>query len=82
MLEIALIAGIVLALAAGVLGDYKLKLVRPDLTVVQVGNPLTGGTTLGRYAAGLSVVVPVVVLLGLIAGLGVLRRAWKATGIS
>jgi signal transduction histidine kinase len=27
------------------------------------------------------VVVPVVVLLGLIAGLGVLRRAWKATGI-
>ena len=26
-------------------------------------------------------VVPVVVLLGLIAGLGVLRRAWKATGI-
>jgi signal transduction histidine kinase len=81
VLEVALIAGIVLALVAGVLGDYKLRLVRPDSTVVQVGNPLTGGTALGRYAAGLSVVVPVVVLLGLIAGLGVLRRAWKATGI-
>jgi two-component system, NarL family, sensor kinase len=81
VLEVALIAGIVLALAAGVLGDYKLRLVRPDSTVVQVANPLTGGTALGRYAAGLSVVVPLVVLLGLIAGLGVLRRAWKATGI-
>ena len=81
VLEVALIAGIVLALAAGVLGDYKLRLVRPDSTVVQVANPLTGGTAVGRYAAGLSVVVPLVVLLGLIAGLGVLRRAWKATGI-
>ena len=81
VLEVALIAGIVLALVAGVLGDYKLRLVRPDSTVEQVGNPLTGGTALGRYAADLSVVVPVVVLLGLIAGLGVLRRAWKATGI-
>jgi two-component system NarL family sensor kinase len=80
VLEVALIAGIVLALVAGVLGDYKLRLVRPGSTV-EVGNPLTGGTALGRYAADLSVVVPVVVLLGLIAGLGVLRRAWKATGI-
>ena len=81
VLEVALIAGIVLVLVAGVLGDYKLRLVRPDSTVEQVGNPLTGGTALGRYAANLSVIVPVVVLLGLIAGLGVLRRAWKATGI-
>src|SRR6202042_2207973 len=81
VLEVALIAGIVLALVAGALGDYKLRLVRPDSTVVQVGNPLTGGTALGRYAADLSVAVPVGVLLGLIAGLGVLRRAWKATGI-
>ena len=78
VLEIALIAGIVLVLVAGVLGDYKLRLVRPDSTVEQVGNPLTGGTALGRYAADLSVIVPVVVLLGLIAGVGVLRRAWKA----
>jgi signal transduction histidine kinase len=81
VLEIALIAGIVLALVAGVLGDYKLSLARPDSTVEQIGNPLTHGTALGRYAADLSVVVPAVVLLGLIAGLGVLRRAWKASGI-
>jgi two-component system NarL family sensor kinase len=81
VLEVALIVGIVLALVAGVLGDYKLRLVRPDSMVEQVGNPLTGGTALGRYAADLSVAVPAVVLLGLIAGLGVLRRAWKATGI-
>jgi two-component system NarL family sensor kinase len=81
VLEIALIAGIVLAVAAGVLGDYKLSVVRADSTVEQVGNPITGGTALGRYAADLYVVVPAVVLLGLIAGLGVLWRAWKAFGI-
>ena len=39
------------------------------------------GRLVGRYRGRLSVVVPLVILLGLIAGLGVLRRAWKATGI-
>jgi two-component system, NarL family, sensor kinase len=81
VLEIALIAGIVLAFLAGLLGDYKLTMVRADSTVEQVGNPITGGTALGRYAAGLNVVVPLVILLGVVAGIGVLRRAWKARGI-
>ena len=81
VLEIALIACIGLAFIAGVLGDYKLTVVRADSTVEQVGNPITGGTALGRYAAALNVVVPVVILLGLLAGIGVLRRAWKARGI-
>ena len=81
VLEIALITGIVLALVAGAFGDQQLTLVRPDSAVEQIRNPLTGGTTFGRIAADLSLVVPLVVLLGLIAGLGVLRRAWKASGI-
>jgi len=81
VLEIALIVGIVIAFIAGVLGDYKLTVIQVDSTVEQVGNPITGGTVLGRYAAALNVVVPVVILLGVIAGLGVLRRAWKARGI-
>ena len=81
VLEIALITGIVLAFAGGVFSDQKLTLVRPDSTVEQISNPLTGGTAVGRIAADLSAVAPAVVLLGLIAGLGVVRRAWKASGI-
>jgi two-component system NarL family sensor kinase len=81
VLQIALLTGIVLAFAGGVFGDQKLTLVRPDSAVEQISNPLTGGTAVGRLAADLGAVVPVVVLLGLIAGLGVVRRAWNATGI-
>jgi two-component system NarL family sensor kinase len=81
VLEIALVTGIVVALVAGAFSDQKLTVVRPDSTVEQIPNPLTEGTAVGRIAADLSIVVPVVVLLGLIAGLGVLRRAWKASGI-
>ena len=80
-LEIALIAGIVLILVGGLFGDQTLSLVRPDSTVEQIRNPITGGTAFGRVAAGLSVAVPVVVLLGLVAGLGVVRRAWKGRGV-
>ena len=81
VLEIALITGIVLGFAGGMLSDERLTLVRRDSTVEHIPNPLTSGTTVGRIAADLSVVVPVVILLGLIAGLGVVRRAWKANGI-
>ena len=68
-------------LVGGLFGDQTLSLVRPDSTVEQIRNPITGGTAFGRVAAGLSVAVPVVVLLGLVAGLGVVRRAWKGRGI-
>ena len=81
VLEIALITGIVLAFVGGMFGDQKLTLVYPNSAVEQISNPLTDGTAVGRFATDLAAVVPVVVLLGLIAGLGVVRRAWKATGI-
>ena len=80
-LEIALIAGIALAVIASALSDQPVNLVRPDSTVVELGNPLTGGTAVGRAANGLSAIVPLVILLGLLAGLRVVRRAWTVTGI-
>jgi two-component system, NarL family, sensor kinase len=80
-LEIALIAGIAAASVAGALGDQKLQVVRQDGTAIQLGNPLTDGTAVGRVASDLQILVPIVILLGLLAGLRVVRRAWKATGI-
>ena len=81
VLEVSLITGIVLALAGGMFGDYRLSLVRADGAAEQVSNPLTAGTAFGKIAEDVTAVVPVVVLLGLIAGLSVVRRAWKARGI-
>jgi signal transduction histidine kinase len=80
VLEIALIACIVLAFIGGVFQDQQLTVVRPGSSVEHVANPLTSGTEVGRIASGLAGLVPIAVLLGLIAGLGVVRRAWKATG--
>ena len=53
VLEVALIIGIALTFVAGVFSDQKLSLVRPDSTVEQISNPLTGGTAFGRIAADL-----------------------------
>ena len=81
VLEIALIAGIALALVASALTDQKVALVRQDSTPVQLANPLTDGTAAGRIATGLMATIPVTILLGLAAGLRVVRQAWKAGGI-
>jgi signal transduction histidine kinase len=80
-LEIALIAGILLGFVAGASSDQKLTLIRADSSIEQLSNPLTEGTLVGRIATDLTIVVPAVILLGLIAGLSVVRRAWKAHGI-
>jgi two-component system, NarL family, sensor kinase len=80
-LEIAQIAGLAVAVVASALTDQKVALVRQDLTAVQLANPLTDGTTVGRVATDLMVTLPVVILLGLLAGLRVVRQAWKAAGI-
>jgi two-component system NarL family sensor kinase len=80
-LEIALIAGIAVAIFAGIFTSQSFDVVQPDGATQVIGNPLTDGTELGRVATGLSVATPIVILLGLIAGLGVVRRAWKASGL-
>jgi len=81
VLEVAQIAGIAVALAASALSDQKVTMTRQDSTVVQLANPLTDGTAVGRVAADLTVAIPLVILVGLLAGLRVVRQAWKAAGI-
>jgi two-component system NarL family sensor kinase len=80
-LEVAQVVGIAVALVASALSDQKVALVRQDSAVVPLANPLTAGTAVGRGATDLLAVVPVVILLGLLAGLRVVRGAWKAAGI-
>ncbi len=81
LLERALLAGCGLAFLAGVFDGATYSGVLPDGTTRQIRNPLTGGTTIGQIASDLWVVVPIVILLGLVAGLRVVRRAWKTSGI-
>ena len=76
-----LVAGITLGLIGGLLGDQSLQLVRADGTTSNLRNPLTGGTVVGEVAAVFTVAVPLVILVGIIAGLSIVRRAWTATGI-
>src|SRR5262249_42971859 len=81
VLGVALITRILLAFVGGAVRGGELTLVGPGSALEPTSNPVTGGTAVGRIAADTGVVVPVIVLLGLIAGLGVVRRTWKATGI-
>jgi len=74
-LEVALIAGTALVVLSGFLGGTL------PVNGVQLANPLTGGTWLGRAASALIVIAPVVVLLGLVAGIGVVIRFARADGV-
>jgi two-component system NarL family sensor kinase len=81
ILDRLLVTGIVLGLVAGLLGDSSLELARADGSARTIGNPLTDGTVLGDVATGFIVAVPLVILVGIIAGLRIVRLAWTATGI-
>jgi len=81
VLNVLLVVGIVLGTTGGLLGDWKLELDRADGTTATLHNPVTGGTVVGEIGMVLTAAVPLVILVGLIAGLAVVRRAWKATGI-
>ncbi|MBL7487296.1 hypothetical protein I6A62_04215 [Frankia sp. AgW1.1] len=81
LLERALLAGCGIALFAGVFNGTTYSTVLPDGTTRQIRNSLTSGTTIGHLASDLTVVVPIVILLGLVAGLRVVRRAWKTSGV-
>jgi two-component system NarL family sensor kinase len=76
-----LVVGISLGLIGGLLGDQTLELGRADGTTSTLRNPLTGGTVVGDVASVFTAAVPLVILVGIIAGLSIVRRAWKATGI-
>ncbi|MET0326210.1 MAG: histidine kinase [Ilumatobacteraceae bacterium] len=81
ILELAIVAGTVLVVVGGLFGATSLG--RPDPPTITSGlrHPLTAGTAVGSFADALIVVAPIVVLLGLVAGIGVIVRCVRAQGL-
>ena len=77
VLEVAIAAGTGLVLLGGFFGGTMPGIV-PGAPVIS--HPLTGGTMVGQLGDALVLLAPVVVLLGLIAGLGVVWRFIRAEG--
>jgi two-component system, NarL family, sensor kinase len=78
LLEVAIVAGTVLVVAGGFFGSSLGGVVAGAPTL---SHPLTDGTPVGQMADGLVALAPVVILLGLIAGLGVVWRFVRAEGL-
>ncbi|GAA2357144.1 sensor histidine kinase [Dactylosporangium salmoneum] len=78
LLEKTIIAGTVLVILGGLLSGSTLRDVAGDAGGLT--HPLTGGTAIGAVADALQVLAPVVVLLGLVAGIGVVVRCVRASG--
>ncbi|MFG3685537.1 sensor histidine kinase [Micromonospora sp. NPDC047740] len=79
ILEKLIIGATVLVLVGGILGSTTPRSVTG---VPGLAHPLTGGTLVGRVADGMLLLAPVVVLLGLAAGIGVVIRFARADGIA
>ena len=77
-LERALVAGTGLVILGGFLGDNVLRETAPGR---DLRNPLTADTWVAQVANGLTVLAPLVVLGGLVAGIGVVVRCVRASGI-
>ena len=77
-LERALVAGTGLVILGGFLGDNVLRETAPGR---DLRNPLTADTWVAQAANGLTVLAPLVVLGGLVAGIGVVVRCVRASGI-
>ncbi|MFE9168965.1 sensor histidine kinase [Streptomyces kebangsaanensis] len=80
ILEKVIITCTVLVMVGGLLGSTTLRDVAGGAT--GLSHPLTGGTAVGRIADAAIVLAPVVVVLGLIAGIGVVVRFARAEGIA
>jgi len=81
-LEVAIIAGTAVAVVGGFLGHSTLRgNQQPGSVLAGLENPLTGTSTLGRVADGFQVLVPIIVLLTLVAGIGVVVRFFRAQGL-
>jgi signal transduction histidine kinase len=79
-LERAIVAGIVLALLGGVLGDSTVRSVYPDgppggASRFVDGSPLVGVANATQLA------IPTVILLGILAGIGVVVRFLRSDGV-
>jgi signal transduction histidine kinase len=80
-LEVMLVAGLFATVLGGMFGATTVRDVLPDSAPQGLPRPLTGGTRVGEIADVLASFAPVVVLLGLVAGIGVVVRCWRAVGI-
>ncbi|MDQ7911300.1 histidine kinase [Phytohabitans sp. ZYX-F-186] len=78
--EKILIISTALVILGGILGSSTLR--DTSTGVAALSHPLTAGTAVGRAADAAIVFAPVVVLLGLMAGIGVVVRFFRAEGIA
>jgi len=78
-LEAAIVVGAALVTVAGVLGATAFRGTSPALANLR--HPLTGGTAVGEVADAIGVLTPIVVLLTLAAGVGVVIRFFRAQGL-
>lgn len=79
-LNALMVAGLVLVFIGGVLGASVAEGVSADLHRIIV-NPLTGDSAFAHAADLAGAGGPLVVLLGLIAGIHIVVRAWRANGL-
>ncbi len=80
-LQGVIVGGSVVAYAAWLLGATSLDLAGSDLGAANLPPSPTAGTALGRVADQFVVLVPIVVLLCNAAGIGVVLRFRRATGL-
>lgn len=80
LLDRMLAAGIVLLLLGGLLGDGTVRAVYPDGVPGGAGR-FVDGTPLVAVGNALAVAVPLVILLGLVAGLSVVVRCVRSEGL-
>lgn len=80
ILEILIALGTGLVVFGALFGATSLR-DGTQLDVSDLEHPLTGGTTIGLIGDALLIVAPIVVLLGLVAGVGVVIRFLRADGV-
>ncbi len=82
VLEVAIVAGTAVVIVGGFLGATSLRDRSSSIpAVARWQNPLTAGSAVGRVADGAAVLAPIVVLLTLVAGVGVVVRYFQAEGL-
>ena len=81
VLDRLMMLGLALVVFGGLFGSTDVGRVVPGATPEVLDNPLVGGTPLADVADAMEVGAPLVVLLGVIAGLHVVVRAVRAEGL-
>jgi signal transduction histidine kinase len=81
VLERLMILGMVLVVLGGLFGSTDTGELAPGSSGKVLDNPMVGGTPVQDIADAMEVGAPLIVFLGLIAGLGIVVRAVRAEGI-